>query len=98
MSTVADIFRDIWNTRIERLEEKWKEQRRALTGINARINKLTDKLIETTSSAAVGAYEAKLEKLEAEKALIAESLDQKPDFIRAFDTNFRAAMNLLANP
>ena len=98
MSTVAAMFRDIWDHRVQRLEEKWKEQRQALTGINTTIGKTTDRLIETASPSAIRAYEAKLEKLEAEKALISENLTQKPDLNQDFDKSFRTALIFLANP
>lgn len=91
ISTVAAMFRDIWGNRIQRLEEKWKEQKQALTGINTTIGKLTDRLIETTSTSAIHAYETKLEKVEAEKALIVENLAQKPDLDQGFDISFRTA-------
>ena len=98
MSAVAAMFRDIWDNRIQRLEAKWTEQKRALTTINASVNRLTDRLIETTSASAIRAYELKLEKLEAEKALISENLAKKPDLNRSFDKSFRTAMAFLANP
>ncbi len=98
MSTAAIMFRDIWNSRILGFEAKLKEQKQALTGINQTIGKLTDRLIETTSSSAIKAYETKLEKLEAEKALIAENLTQKPDRAQGFDQSFRTALTFLANP
>lgn len=98
MSTAAAMFRDIWNSRIQGFEAKRKEQKQALTGINQTISKLTDRLIETTSASAIKAYETKLEKLEAEKALIAENLTQKSDRASDFDKSFRTALTFLANP
>ncbi|MEP1574422.1 recombinase family protein [Roseibium album] len=98
MSTLANMFRDVWNNRIQGIEDKWKEQKKALSGINATMGKLTDRLIETTSPSAIQAYETKLEKLEAEKALISENLAKKPDLNQDFDKSFRTAMTFLANP
>ena len=98
MSAVAAMFKHIWDSRIQRLEDKWQEQSRALTGINATMSKLTDRLIETTSASAIKAYETKLEKLEAEKALITENLAKKPDLNADFGSSFRTALAFLANP
>ncbi len=98
MSTFAAMIRDIWDNRIQRIKEKCDEQKRAVNGINATIGKLTDRLIETTSPSAIRAYETKLEKLEAEKALISENLAKKPDLNRDFDKSFRTALSFLASP
>ncbi|CAE7394299.1 unnamed protein product, partial [Symbiodinium microadriaticum] len=78
-TTTAFMFRDQWNNRIQRYRDTWHEQKRALGGIGTTISKLTDRLIETTSPSAIKAYESKLEKLEAEKALITENLTKKTD-------------------
>ncbi len=78
-TTTDFMFRDQWNNRIQRYMETWQEQKRVLGGIGTTNSKLTDRLIETTSPSASKAYESKLEKLEAEKALTTESLTKKPD-------------------
>lgn len=98
MSAVSAMFRDIWDHRLQGYEEKRSAQKRALTGINTTISKLTDRLIETTSPSAIQAYEGKLEKLEAEKALISENIAQKQDVGQDFDKSFRTAMKFLLNP
>ncbi|QFT34336.1 hypothetical protein FIV00_27820 [Labrenzia sp. THAF82] len=98
MSTIAVMFRTIWNSRNAEFEAKRAEQRKALTGVSAKISWLTDRLIETTSESLIRNYEAQLEQLETEKALLAENLAKKPDRDKDFDANFRAAMNFLANP
>lgn len=97
MTTVSAMFRDIWDHRIQGYEEKRGEQKRALTGINTTISKLTDRLIETTSASAIQAYEIGLEKLEAEKALISENQAQKQDLGQDFDKSFRTALIFLVN-
>ncbi|MEQ8306914.1 MAG: recombinase family protein [Hoeflea sp.] len=98
MSTVSAMFRTIWNARMSGFEAKRIEQKRALKGIAAKISNVTDRLIETTSTSAIKAYEAKLEQLEAERVMISENLAQKPDLKQDFDAGFRTAMNFLANP
>ncbi len=98
VSTVASMFRDIWNHRLEGFEAKWNEQKRALSGLGAKINALTDRLLETTSPSVIRVYETKLEKLESEKVLISENMTKKPDLNRNFDQSFRTAMEFLANP
>lgn len=60
LSAVASMFRDIWDNRIEGIQQK-----QALTKVYSTINKLMDRLVETTSSSMTGAYETRQEKLEA---------------------------------
>lgn len=87
-----------WDKQSHYLVMRWQEQKQALKNVNVTINKLTDRMIDTTSTAAIKAYEMKLEKLESQKALIAENLANKPDRSKDFDTRFRTALNFLANP
>ncbi|EFL89426.1 recombinase family protein [Ahrensia sp. R2A130] len=98
MVTVSAMFRDLWNTRLSGFEMKRMEQKKALTGLKTKMSKLTDRLIETTSASVIKVYEAKLEQLETEKALITENLANRPDARKDFDEGFRTAMNFLANP
>ncbi|EFL90225.1 site-specific recombinase [Ahrensia sp. R2A130] len=98
MATAAAMFRAHWNARIAGFAAKLEEQKKALARIKTKISRLTDRLIDTSSPNAISAYENKLDRLEAEKALIAENLAQKPDLNQDFDVSFRTAMNFLANP
>lgn len=98
MSTVSAMFRTIWNAQMSGFEAKRNEQKQALKGIAAKISRLTDRLIETTSENLIRNYEGKLEHLETERAMISENLAQKPDLTHDFDTGFRTAMSFLANP
>ena len=98
MVTIAAMFREAWDKQSRELATQWKSQKQALKDINATMNKLTDRLIETTSPSAIKAYEQKLEKLEAQKALITENLANKPDPKKNFDASFRTALSFLANP
>lgn len=86
------------DNRTQDFEAKWKEQKQSLTNIDQTIGKLVDRLIETTSTLTIRVYERKLEKLEAEKALIAENLAQKHDLSQDFDKRFRTDLAFLANP
>ena len=98
MQLAAQIFRDIWSTRTGRIAEQRKAQKQAMAALDGKIAKLTDRLIETDSPATVRAYEAKLEKLEAERAVIAEDIAKPAPTRQSFDQSFRTAMTFLANP
>ena len=92
------MIKDIWDVRIASLTDRRKAQKVELTRIETIIRKAADRLIETESSAAAQALEAKIDKLEAQKALISEQLAKTKPKPRDFDTTFRTAMDFLANP
>lgn len=91
VTTIATMFREIWDNRLKRFESKWKEQKHALSGLSTKINTLTDRLIDTTSPTLIKNYESKLEAMETEKALIAENMRKKPDMNQNFERSFRTA-------
>ncbi|MGJ8629406.1 MAG: recombinase family protein, partial [Sulfitobacter sp.] len=92
------MFRDIWDSRIATLHQHHAAQKTELKRVEADIRKAADLLIATDSAATMRAIEAKIEKLEAQKALIAEDLQNSKPKTTDFDGSFRTAMNFLANP
>ena len=74
MSVIAKMFHDLWDQRHEASEQKRKEQKKALAQIQVKASKLTDRLIESDSASMIAAIESKMEKLDAEKAMIEENL------------------------
>ncbi len=98
IAVASAMFNDIWEARIGTLEDHRAAQKSALTRIQGDIRKTADRLIETDSSATARALEAKIDKLEAERALIAEDLAKKAPKPRDFDGSFRTALGFLANP
>ena len=97
IATAAAMFRTLWDERRDRAESLRESQRKALTAMDAKAARLTERLIETDSTAVIRAYEAKLEAIDTERALVRESLQERrgmPDF----NTGFRTAMQFLSNP
>jgi len=98
MGIAAKMFREIWDKCVARLLDQRREARRSLKAIDSKTGKLTNRLIDTQSPATIRAYEAKLEKLEAERALIAENLAQPVQTAKGFAQSFRTSMAFLAKP
>ncbi|MEM6890788.1 MAG: hypothetical protein AAGA74_16180 [Pseudomonadota bacterium] len=92
------MFRDLWEERNGSLADRRKEQRKAIKAHEAKINKLTDRLIDTDSPSVIRAMETKLETLESELASMQEKLAQSGKSLGDFDVSFRTAMSFLANP
>lgn len=92
------MLRDIWDSRIATLHHHHAAQKNELKRVEADIRKAADLLIATDSAATMRAIAAKIEKLEAQKALIAEDLLKLKPKTSDFDESFRTAMNFLSNP
>jgi len=73
-AVASAMFKDIWDARIGDFEIRRKEQKASLRKIDMDIRKAADLLIDTQSAATARALEAKIEKLEAQAALISENL------------------------
>ncbi|MGJ8530318.1 recombinase family protein, partial [Maritalea sp.] len=98
IAMASAMFRDIWDDRIATLTQHHAAQKTELKRIEADIRKAADLLIATGSAATMRAIEAKIDKLEAQKALISEDLQKSKPKTADFDGSFRAAMNFLSNP
>ncbi len=98
MAIASAMFRDIWDTRSKTHSAYKKAQKDALRKLETDITRAADRLIATDSTAAVRALEAKLDKLEAQKLVIAEDLKKSKPTPTDFDQSFRTALGFLANP
>lgn len=98
LAMASAMFRDIWDSRIATHDEHRKAQKIQLKSVEGSIRKAADLLIATDSAATMRAIEAKIEKLEAQRALIAENLADTTPNTKNFDMSFRTAMNFLASP
>lgn len=74
VSLIKQMVIDIFKQRQEQASEINKARQRQLLAIEKKIENLTDRLIETSSSTAISAYERHIEKLENQKLLISEKL------------------------
>ncbi|MGH1412622.1 MAG: hypothetical protein ACRBB0_03960 [Pelagimonas sp.] len=97
-SVASAMFIDIWEARIGDFEIRRKEQKASLRKIESDTSKASDILIETDSIATARALEAKIEKLEAQAALISENLANTKPKQKDFGTSFRTAQGFLSNP
>ncbi len=92
------MFKELWDKRITAHSGHRKAQKTNLTRLDTDIRKATERLISTDSEATIKALEARLDKLEKEKALIAEDLAKTKPKPKDFDQSFRTAIDFLANP
>ena len=88
----------VWDMRLKSRMARAKDQTRAIQTIDRKITTLMDRLIEASSETTVKAYESRLEKLEAEKAILSENIASSRQTQPGSDQSFRTAMVFLANP
>ena len=92
------MFRDLWDHRLSMRSQSQKATRKNIKGIEAKIEKLLDRLVEAELSSVVSRIEKRIAELEAEKFACTEKLKTIGRPVRPFDEVFGIAMQFLAQP
>ena len=98
MDLAAAMFRDLWDGRLAQAGQQAKSLEAQLRKLNTSIEQLVDRVVETDSPALIKTYEQRIQKMEAEKAELAEKVASCGRPLKSFDETFRTAMTFLANP
>ena len=69
------MFRTAWDARLDQVSEARAVIREQLCDAGKQIEGLLDRIIETSSQSVIAAYEKRLEKLEREKIVLTEKLE-----------------------
>lgn len=93
-----DMFRDIWNDRLESSEEEKRSMQRQLSQMDRKSTLLLDKLIDTNNSTVITAYENKLREMEEQKTFLTEKISKCGQPLAPFEQIYRTAFDFLANP
>ena len=92
------MFERAWDGYGIQAREAAKSIKLKLAQADQQIEKLLDRIVETSSDSAIGAYERKLEKLEREKLVLTEKLESAGKPTRPFREMFELALNFFENP
>ncbi len=92
------MFKKAWDMQLSKAKRVQASLKRDLAALDQQIDEKLDQIVECSSLTVQRAFERKVEKLESDKLLIAEKLDQKPGPKRSFDQMFELAMSFLASP
>ncbi len=92
------MFRDAWDQRIAQASEIKKSLKRQLANTEKQIDQLLDRVVESSSSKVIRAYETKIEKLERQKLIAAEKLENAGQPRHTFAELFEPAMAFLSSP
>ena len=95
---ITVMFRDAWAQQAGQAKAAMKAVQEKLTDIEKDIAALLDRIVASTNERVVTAYEARIDKLEKEKLVIAERLHAEPAKHRPFDEVFELTLKFLSNP
>lgn len=71
-----EIFRDLWNARLQSAEEEKQSMQRQLSQMESKAAQLLDRLIDTNSATLISAYEDRLREMESQKTFLAEKIQK----------------------
>lgn len=98
LNYVTVIFKHEWDKRLKAVGVMKKGLRADILKIERQIEKLVDQLMDSDNSTAIKAYERRIGKLEKDKLLKAEKLENSGSPKRGFDEMFELAFTFLSNP
>jgi site-specific DNA recombinase len=92
------MFKYAWETRLAQAKETAVALKSEVVKLDRQIEQLLDLVVNAASASTVSAYERRIAKLEKEKLIASERLNQKPGPRRPFEEMFELACDFLANP
>lgn len=98
MKLASLMFQDAWQQRRAQAEESVAALKRQMAGIEKKITEALDRIVESSSSTVIAAFEKRIETLEGEKLLLAEKVSRGVPGKDAYQEFFELAMSFLASP
>lgn len=95
---VRAMFKLAWDTRLEQAVHAAVALKADIVRLDKQIDQLMDRIVEASSVSMITAYERRVEKLQREKLIAAEKLQQKPGPKRPFEEMFELACDFLSSP
>ena len=93
-----EMFRDLWDQRLAASKDHSASIKQELAATERKIEQLVDRLVEASSTAAVSAYEKRLQALEESRVGLTERIANCGRPLQSFDEAFRTAFEFLGNP
>ena len=92
------MFKDLWEDRTRRADDEARTMKAQIPVLAQKMEKFLQRLVETENPTAVQKYEDEIARLEEQKVLLREKIEQCGRPLEPFDECFRTAMSFLANP
>jgi hypothetical protein len=87
-----------WDNRATRTYEQAITLKQDIVRFDKQVEQLLERIVVATNTSVIAAYEAKIAKLELEKKVAAEKLEQSAYAQGSFETTFEHACDFLASP
>jgi hypothetical protein len=84
--------------RLEQAKAVKSSMKGQVTKVERQIEQLVDRIVESESTTAIAAYEKRIAKLEREKLVVAEKLENGTTSKRPFEEMFELALQFLSSP
>ena len=97
-SMASEMFKDLWEEKKGLVEQEAHSMKSELLKIDHKVEQFMERIVETDAPTVVSAYEKKLQRLEEEKVLLREKIEQCGRPHQPFEDSFRTAMTFLGNP
>ena len=92
------MFRDIWDHRLSQVQDMARALGQEVAGVERQIEQLLDRIVEATNPRVISAYEKRLAKLERDKLVAHERLENCGQPKKPFEEMFEHAMRFLEHP
>ncbi len=93
-----EMFKDLWDIRLNGSKKEAVSIKAEIRKVESKVGQFLDRIVETDSHTLISSYENKVRKLEEEKILLREKIENCGRPLQSFDDTFRTAMTFLANP
>ena len=95
---VTAMFKDAWSQQTQNTASMLQVARQKVVTIERQIEGLVDRIVESSTSSAIGRYEQRISQLEKEKLLMEETLQKQAAPQGRFEELFEHSLLFLANP
>lgn len=98
LGLLTEMFRVIWNTRVEQAKDIVRIGKRRIAQIEKEIDKLLDLIMASSNTTAICKYEEKIAEHEGSKAQLTEKLAKQTAPSGTFEEKLEPALTFLASP
>ena len=92
------MFKDAWSQRLAQAKQAAVTIKRDINAIDRQVDQLLERIVGAENPTVISAYETKLAKLEKEKLIKAEKLENAGKPRHAFDEMFELSLRFLSSP
>jgi len=94
----TEMFRELWEDRQSRAKTDAVSIQKEIQQIDRKVGQFLDRIVETDSPALITTYENQVRKLEEQKLILKEKIQNCGRPLDSFDETFRTAFGFLSNP